>query len=113
MAYDVAKIIRTAKRLQEATGYLELGMTQHALDSLEGLEAGPLEAEVTTLRHMAQRLQHGHHDTAVSLQETTEQEPTNKTEWLTLSLCYHLAGDVQHAIQALARARGAHPPHPK
>jgi tetratricopeptide (TPR) repeat protein len=114
MEYDVAKIIRTAKRLQEATGYLELGMTQHSLDSLDGLEdAGPLEAEVAALRRRARRLQLGYDDTAVSLQEPAEQEPTSKADWLTLSLCYHLSGDVQQAIQALAHARGAHLPRPE
>lgn len=110
MEFDVAKIIRTAKRLQEATGYLELGMAQHSLDCLDRLsDAGPLKAEVAALRDRAQRLQHRCAGTAVSVQDSPVQEttPKSKETWLTLSVCYQLAGDVDHAVQALAQARGA------
>ncbi len=116
MAFDVAKIIRTAKRLQEATGYLELGMTQHCLDRLEGLDTvPPLEAEVAALRNQAQQLLLGSGATALSLQDapSQESEPTSKETWFTLSLCYQLAGDVDRAVQALAHARGAQPPRPE
>jgi Flp pilus assembly protein TadD len=110
MEFDVAKIIRTAKRLQEATGYLELGMTQHSLACLDSLsDAGPLKAEVAALRDRAQRLQQRCAGMAVSVQDSPVQEtaPKSKETWLTLSVCYQLAGDVDHAVHALAQARGA------
>lgn len=110
MAFDVTTIIRTAKRLQEATGYLELGMTQHCLDCLDRVDnAGPLADEVTTLRDKAHQFQHGCTSTAVLLQDAPAQKtaPKSKETWLALSLCYQLAGDMDHAVQALAHARGA------
>ncbi len=116
MAFDFAKIIRTAKRLQEATGYLELGMTQHCLNRLEGLDAvPPLDAEVMSLRNRAQQHLRDCRATALSLEDapSQESEPTSKETWFTLSLCYQLAGDVDRAVQALAHARGAQPPRPE
>lgn len=112
MAFEVTQMIRMAKRLQEATGYLELGMSQQTLDSLSSLgDGGPFKAAVTSLRNKALQLQHGGKDTAVALQEQLELDssPETKETWLTLSLCYQLAGSMQHAVQALAQARGAKP----
>jgi len=39
MKFDRAQAVRIGKRLNEASGYLELGMAQSALDCLEGLES--------------------------------------------------------------------------
>ena len=51
MAFDGKQYVRVTKRMMEATGYLELGMTQHALDRLTGIgELGPLEAEVELIQ---------------------------------------------------------------
>jgi len=107
MAYDVTKLIRAAKRIQEATGYLELGMAQHTLQCLEGLDdAGLLKDEIAELRSSALRLQHGHSNVLLA-NRGEESEPRTKDSWLTLSLCYRLAGNVNGAVEALACARGA------
>jgi len=111
MVIELAPLIRTAKRLQQATGYLELGMTQHALDCLETVEEfGPLSAEIALLRSRALYMQHRYHDAALMLAtaDHSASSETSKAAWLTLSLCYQMAGNVFQAVDALAQARGAH-----
>ena len=112
MAPDMAQLIRVAKRLREATGYFELGMPQHTLDCLEGLgELGPFEAEVQLLRGEALRVQHRYDDAAAALKTAARKFPApyDRSAWFALSLCYRQVGDVNRAIQSLARARGAGP----
>jgi tetratricopeptide (TPR) repeat protein len=113
MTLDARQLVRLAKRVQEATGYLELGMTQHALDCLEGLgELGPFEAEVALLRGEAFRMQKRYDDAATALKTAARRfpPPFDRSAWLALSRCYRQAGDIGRAIQSLARARGAWPP---
>jgi len=113
---EVRHMIRIAKRLAAATGYLELGMTQHALDSLEGLgNLGPFEGPVELLRGESLRLQHRYDEAEKSLQIAAKKFPApgDRTAWLALSNCYRQAGDVDGAVQMLARARGAHRPKKK
>jgi tetratricopeptide (TPR) repeat protein len=112
MAFDFRQLVRVAKRLEEAHGYFELGMTEQALDCLEGLgELGPFEAEVQLLRGEALRRQHRFDDAAVALQTAASKFPSpyDRPAWYALSLCYRQAGDMNRAIQSLARARGARP----
>ena len=112
----VRHMIRIAKRLAAATGYLELGMTQHALDTLEGLsDLGPFEGPVELLRGEALRIQHRYADAEKSLKIAARKfpSPEDRTAWLALSNCYRQAGDVDGAVRMLARARGAHPPKKK
>ena len=112
MAFDFRQLVRVGKRLREAQGYFELGMTQHALDCLEGLgELGPFEAEVELLRGEALRLQHRYDDAASALRTAARKFPApyDRSAWFALSLCYRQVGDVNRAIQSLARARGARP----
>ena len=112
MAFGIRQLVRVARRLKEATGYLELGMAQHALDRLEGLgKLGPFEAEVELLRGEALRLQHRYDDAKVALKTAARKFPApyDRSAWLALSLCYRQVGDMNRAIQSLARARGALP----
>jgi len=116
MSFDNIQYVRIIKRMAEATGYLELGMAQHAWDCLDGLiDLGPLEAEVELLRGEALRAQERYRDAAVSFKNAARKasSPHNRTAWLALSACYRQAGDTQRAIHSLARARGASLPPAK
>jgi tetratricopeptide (TPR) repeat protein len=115
MSFDARQMVRVAKRMREATGYLELGMAQHALDRLEGLGAsGPLEAEVEWIRGAAMQKQHRYEEAAVAFERAARMAPSpaDKSAWLALSVCYKQVGDVDRAVQMLGLARGAHPPKP-
>ena len=112
MTSDIAQFIRVAKRLNQATGYLELGMAQHTLDCLRDLgPLGPFEGEAELLRGEALRRQHRYRDAAVALRTAAEKfpAPQDKVAWLVLSRCYRLAGAHAKAVQMLAHARGAFP----
>jgi len=112
MALTLAQLIRVAKRVKEATGYFELGMTQHTLDCLEGLgDLGPFEAEVALLRGEALRAQHRYAAAETALKTAARKFPSpfDRSAWFALSLCYRQAGDTDRAVQSLARARGAMP----
>lgn len=68
MAFDNRQLYRVAHRLREASGYLELGMSQQTLDCLEGLgELGPFEGEVNLLLGEAYRAQERFEEAAASL----------------------------------------------
>jgi tetratricopeptide (TPR) repeat protein len=110
MSPDNAQLIRVAKRLQQASGYLELGLTQQALDRLSGLGSlGPLEAEVALVRGEALRLQQRYADAATSLKSAALKfpPPFDRSAWLALSLCYRAAGNTEGADNSMGRARGA------
>ncbi|HID77848.1 MAG TPA: tetratricopeptide repeat protein [Planctomycetaceae bacterium] len=116
MALDLAQIVRVAKRLQQAHGYLELGMTEQALQRLEGLDQlGPLEGEAAWLRAEAFRMQHRYDDAALWFRTAAQKfpPPFDRSAWYALSLCYRQTGDLTRAINTLARARGAGLPRPK
>ncbi|MFH1924247.1 MAG: tetratricopeptide repeat protein [Planctomycetota bacterium] len=112
MTIDIRQLLRVARRLKEATGYFELGMMQHALDCLENLgELGPFEAEVSLLRGVILRRQNRFDDARAELRTAAEKFPApfDRSAWYALSLCYRQVGDMNRAIQSLARARGASP----
>jgi tetratricopeptide (TPR) repeat protein len=113
MSPDVTQFVRVAKRLSEATGYLELGMTQHAIDCLEHVgPLGPFEAEVALVRGEAFRVQHRYQDAAAALQTaaTKYPNPQDQSAWMALSACYEQAGNHCKAVQMQAKARGANLP---
>ena len=112
MAHSEAEFHRVTKRLREATGYLELGMTQHALDCLQGLGAtGTFYAAAELLRGEALRRQRRFDDAAVHLEEAARHtpEPHDLPAWYALSQCLREAGDRETADTILARVRGAKP----
>ena len=113
MSSEIAHFFRIAKRVTAAVGYLELGMSEQVLASLENLgDLGPFEAEVELLRGQAFRLQHRFEDAAMALKTAATKfpAPQDKSAWLALSICYHQAGDADQALQMLARA-GAQAPN--
>ncbi len=112
MAHSPIEYHRVSKRLRAATGYLELGMTQHALDSLDGLaETGPFHAAAEFLRGEALRLQRRFDAAAVHFAAAARAfpEPHDRSAWLALSQCLRGVGDDDSALDMLARARGAKP----
>jgi tetratricopeptide (TPR) repeat protein len=96
MAMDMAQLVRVAKRLNQASGYLELGMPQQALDSLERLgPSGPFDAEVEYLRGHALRMQHRYREAARKFRLAAEKLPPQDDDaaWLALSAIYSKVGD--------------------
>ncbi len=115
MSFDAKQMVRVAKRMQQATGYLELGMAQQALGCLDGLGfLGPFQAEVALIRGAALQKQHRYDEAVQSFEVAarTAPPPLDRSAWLALSLWYRQAGDVNRAIQMLGNARGARPPKP-
>ena len=107
------QVVRTVKRLSEAIGYLELGMTPQALACLEGLdEPGPFTAIAEMLRGEAARREHRFDEAARSFEAAARMlpAPDNKSIWLALSTFHRQAGNTDLAIESLAYARGARPP---
>ncbi len=116
MRADIVQWIRVSKRLTQAGGYLELGMSQQALDCLENLGTlGPFEAEVELLRGEAFRRQRRFREAATSFKAAAEKaaSPRDRETYLAMSICYRQTGNVLEALQMLARARGAAPPKAK
>lgn len=116
MAFDRKQLYRVAHRLREASGYLELGMSQQALDCLGGLgELGPFEGEVNLLLGEAYGALERFEEAAASLKIAAMAlpPPHRRPAFLALSVLYREAGDTERAIQAMARARGAGLPKPK
>ena len=83
-----AQIVRTVKRLAEAIGYLELGLSQRALDVLEGIEEpGPFTAVAEMLRGEAARLEDRLPEAVYSFEKAARMlaAPDNKSIWYALS----------------------------
>ena len=113
MKFDYRQLVRVGKRLKEAQGYFELGLTQRTLDCLDGLgELGPFEAEVELLRGEALRREHRYDDAASALKTAAGKFPApyDRSAWYALSLCYRQVGDMNRAIErieALDSVKGA------
>jgi tetratricopeptide (TPR) repeat protein len=109
VSIETKQVVRIAKRLVEATGYLELGMIQHTLDRLDSLASrGLFEAEIKILRGEALRQQNRYADaaTALKLSARESSSPHSKAAWLALSLPYQPLGGRDRAVPSFARARG-------
>lgn len=112
MTSQEIQVVRVARRLREAIGYLELDLPRSALDCLENLgDLGALEAQVEFVRGEAHRMRRHFQAAAKSLTAAAQKMPPphNRPAWLALSNCYRQAGDVTRAVQSLGFARGAWP----
>ena len=110
---DQRNYARLSRRLSEADGYIDLGMSQHALDRLEGLgDHGPFEAAVAMLRGKALWLQKRFDEAAENLRLAADglNSPQSRQAWLAISLYHRHRHDVDNAVDALSRARGANIP---
>ena len=104
--------IRLTKRLTQADGYIDLGMSQHALNRLENIgAAGPFAPAVAMLRGKALWLQKRFDEAAEQLLKAADglSAPHSRQAWLALSLYHKKQGDIDDAIDALSKARGANP----
>lgn len=110
MNFDQTQLVRTAKRLSWAEGYLQLRMPKQALESLDGIgDPGPFRPAVEMLRGKALWLEHRYDDAAKSLQFAAQHmsAPHDRSAWLALSIYYRNQGQNGEALDSLARARGA------
>jgi predicted Zn-dependent protease len=99
---------RAARRVVEASGYLELGMAQQAIGRLEGITSlGPLEGAVQYVRGQALRMLSRYDEAAVPLQAAAllMPPPLARHVWLALSESYSAAGREALAAQSLAIAQ--------
>lgn len=115
MCFDRRQLVRVMRRLSEAVGCLELGLAGAALRALGGIgEAGPLEPSVAIVRNEAERMLAGLHRVAGESGEagSSDGPVADGTAWLVLSWCLRQAGQLNHAIDSLGRARGASFPTP-
>jgi tetratricopeptide (TPR) repeat protein len=106
---------RVVRRIREATGFIELGLPQYALDRLEGLdEPGPFTAQIELVRGEALRRQHRYFDAVASLKRAAAKAPApiKQSAMLAISACYHQTGDHAKAMDAYASARGVAPKTP-
>lgn len=110
MTFDMKQLRRVAHRLREASGYLELGMAQQALDRLDNLgDLGPFEGEVSLLRGEAYGAQEKYPEAAASFKTAAKllPPPYRQPVFLALSMVYQETGETDRADQALARARAS------
>lgn len=107
---DKQQFMRLGNQINEASGYLELGLPQRTLECLDRIEnPGPLEGPAQYLRGAALNALERYSEAIVSLQAAAQLVPTEAAKhiWLTVSECYRHAGRSDLAIQSLANARGA------
>lgn len=116
MQPDVAQWIRVSKRLTQASGYLELGLPQQALDVLDKLgPLGPFEAQVELLRGEAYRRQRKFQEAAVSFRAAAEKSLSarDRQALMLMSVCYQQSGNIVEALRSLAQSRDASSPETK
>lgn len=104
--------VQVAKRLVEADGYLELGLSQHALERLSPLAGdGPFSTLTAYMRGRALHTEEPYQDAASALNLASRNLPEalSRQLFLELSECYRRAGIFGQAVNSLGSARGAKP----
>lgn len=95
---DLEQLVRAAKRITHAAGYLELGLIPQALNQLEGIpEFGPFEAAADLIRGEAFRCQQRHEDAAKWFRQAAHKfaNPLNQVALMALSHCLRAALQAQ------------------
>ena len=96
---------RRAQLIREAEGYVELGMYEYALRTLDRLGSGDeLESHAAYLRGEALRSQERYREAADALEHACEATPDDIHIWLALGWCYKRLGQMDRAIRALEEA---------
>ena len=107
MAYDR---VRRQQQIRQAEGYLELGMPQQAISTLEKFGAGEhVPASVFYLRGEALRSLGRWTDAIVPLERAASGSPENIHIWLALGWCHKRNGRIDLAIESLEQAMEAEP----
>ncbi|MCS7305479.1 MAG: hypothetical protein NZ602_10290 [Thermoguttaceae bacterium] len=91
---DLEQLVRAAKRISHAAGYLELGMIPQALAQLEGVkDFGPFDAAADLIRGEAFRSQQRHEDAAKWFRQAAQKfaNPLNQLALIALSQCLRAA----------------------
>ena len=103
--------IRRRQWLRQAEGYLELGMAQHALDTLARYgDPAKMPGDACYWRGEALRVLGRHEEALVSLSRAAEQLPSKAVEiGLALGWCHKRTGRIDLAISALERATARDP----
>ncbi len=97
--------MREKQFARQAEGYLELGMSQQALDSLSRLGDGTnLKSSTLLLRGEALRCLLRHEEALVPLNRAAKMAPDNVHVWLAMGWCYKRVDQLDLAIEALQRA---------
>ena len=115
MEMDSCQLVRVTWRIREAMGYYGLGMTDHALASLDAAERlgnlGAFKLVIDMLRAEILNRHASYQESVKVLEELAEKLPPayRQSLWMALSMCYQEAGDEDRAIDSLAHARGAKP----
>lgn len=107
---SLADRVRVQQSLRRAEGYLEIGMSQHALDSLEAVrEPGTLRARWRLLTGFALRSLGRYADAIPALVEAADDSPEDIRIFLALGWCYKRVDRIDLAIESLERAQEAAP----
>lgn len=102
--------IRRKQCIQQAEGYLELGMADHALAALATLEAAEsLGGHACYLRGEALRELERYEEGLEWLRQAADASPDNIHIWLALGWCYKRIGTIDMAIESLDRALAVDP----
>jgi tetratricopeptide (TPR) repeat protein len=102
-----------ARRLQAASGYLDLEMPAHALRALEGIarpEATPFEFHY--LRGQALRIAGRFGEALVAFSRAREYQPENLDVLMGLAWCFKRTDQLARAISTMEEAYRAHPKVP-
>jgi len=109
---DLEQLVRAAKRISHAAGYLELGLIPQALDQLEEVkDFGPFDAAADLIRGEAYRCQQRHEDAAKWFRQAARKfaNPFNQMALIAVSQC------LQAALQGMggcpSPCRGGIPPN--
>lgn len=102
---EKADSIRLKKTVDEAEGYLELGLTDHALAALQ--RRGKLvhsSARACFLLGESLRELCRHREAVIPLARSAALKPDDPHVWLALGWCHKRTGQLRRAIDALDRA---------
>jgi Flp pilus assembly protein TadD len=110
---NARKGIRRLRLQREAEGYLELGMSQHALMTLARIgDPSCLDSSALYLWGEALRSQERYEEAIIPLQRAAESAPENINIRLALGWCFKRVGRIHQAIEALEQALAAEPNEP-
>lgn len=99
------KRIRRRQLERRAEGYIELGMPEHALETLAKLEGpGDFSSHTFYLKGEALRSMERYREALVSLTRAGELAPEDLHVWLAMGWCHKRTGKLDLAVEDLERA---------
>jgi tetratricopeptide (TPR) repeat protein len=102
--------IRRQQLVQQAEGYLELGMARHALDVLARCgDPATLPHHALYLKGQCLRELGRYREALEPLGRAAQADPENVGIWLALGWCYKRTGKLDRAIESLEEALVAEP----